>query len=252
MLQLAAQVLYLKLADTILLLFLFHLLGEPLELLLCLSDLFIHLSLFLLLLGLLLFQHSCQLLLPLLQLLHLLLPVCLEINGLCSGRLLLPLPNLLFILSILILVRRSRSFLVLSGHLVTLFLLLQLAHLLFPDAQLIEQNGGFGVRCDTTCGRLHLFLLLQIARYLLRMLLLLDSQLLDALLKLLLCLLALFEFVLHVTESLGTAHRIDLFLKGQYFFFLLVNLLVDAGELVLLKLDLVLRVLLLTYSLNPG
>ena len=81
MLQLATQVLYLKLADTILLLFLFHGLREPLELLLSLSDLSIHLPLLLLLLGLLLFEHPCQLLLLLLQLLHLLLPVRLEING---------------------------------------------------------------------------------------------------------------------------------------------------------------------------
>ena len=61
------------------------------------------------------------------------------------------------------------------------------------------------------------------------MLLLLDCQLLDARLKLLLHLLALFELVLHVAESLGATHCVDLFLEGNDLPLLLLNLLVDAG-----------------------
>ena len=74
------------------------------------------------------------------------------------------------------------------------------------------------------------------------MLLLFNRQLLDPLLKLLLHFLALLEFVLHVAESLGAAHCVDLLLEGEDLALLLLNLLVDAGEFVLLEVDLVLGV----------
>ena len=229
MFELAAQIFDLQLADAIFLFFLLHLLGESSELFVSFTHLPVHLPLLLLLLGLLLVEHASELLLPLLQLLHLFFSIGLQVDDWCRGRLLLSLSDLFYVLSILVLIRRSSGFLILSGHFISLLLLLKLVDFFLPDAQLVDQYGGLGTRGDTICVRLLPVFLLQVARDLLRMFLLLDRQLLDARLKLLLHLLTLFELVLHVTESLGAAHRVDLLLERKNLPLLLLNLLVDAG-----------------------
>lgn len=123
MLQLTAQVFNLESAYAILLLFLLHLLSDPSEFLLSIAHLPVHLPLLDLLLGLLLLEHAGQLALLNLQLLHLLLLVRLvAIMVESSGRLLLSLSDLLYVLSILVLVAGCGGFLVLSGHLVSFFL----------------------------------------------------------------------------------------------------------------------------------
>lgn len=54
--------------------------------------------------------------------------------------------NLLHILAVLVHVVDRSDFLVFSGRLISVPLSLQFADFLFPDAQLVQQNGRLGVR----------------------------------------------------------------------------------------------------------
>ena len=152
-----------------------------------------------------------QLTLSHLQLLHLLFPVRLaDISIARGGWLLLPLSNLLYVLPILVLIASCDGLLVFPCHLISFLLGLQLVYFLLPDAQLVEQHSWRVVRGWTWLRRLLLVLSLEVACDLLRVLFLLDRQLLDTLLELNLCRLAFFKLVLHVAKSLNAAHRVDL------------------------------------------
>lgn len=142
MLELPPQVFDLQLADPVFLFLFLQLLGEHPQLVLGLLDLPVHLSLFLPLPRLLLLEHLGQLLLPLLQLLHFLLPVSLGVDVVkaVSRRLFLPLPDLLHVLPVLVFVRGRRCFLVFPCDLISFLLLLQLSDFFLPDAELVEQD----------------------------------------------------------------------------------------------------------------
>lgn len=69
------------------------------------------------------------------------------------------------------------------------------------------------------------------------MLFFVDCQLFDVLLELIFCSLAVFQFTLHVLQSLRSTHLINLLLQPIDVLLLLVNLLVNGLELVLFELE---------------
>jgi len=80
------------------------------------------------------------------------------------------------------------------------------------------------------------------------MLFFVDCQLFDVLLELILGSLAVSQFILHEFQSLSATHLVYLLLQPLNVLLLLVNLLVDALELVLFELEYVSWVLPLALS----